>query len=61
MTVYRDADAVGNAVLTPVTDRGDFVLDNVEPRVLLWSDAEVYYLKRQSPDDPNRWVSLASI
>ncbi|MEO4045293.1 transglutaminase-like cysteine peptidase [Hoeflea sp. CAU 1731] len=60
MTVGRDADGGGHAVLTVVTDHGDFVLDNVEPRVLLWREAELYYLKRQSPDDPNKWVSLAS-
>lgn len=60
MTVGRDADGGGHAVLTVVTDRGDFVLDNVEQRVLLWKDAELYYLKRQSQDDPNDWVSLVA-
>lgn len=60
MTVGRDADGGGHAVLTVVTDRGDFVLDNVEQRVLLWKDAELYYLKRQSQDDPNAWVSLVA-
>jgi predicted transglutaminase-like cysteine proteinase len=60
ITVGRDADGGGHAVLTVVTDRGDFVLDNVEQRVLLWKDAELYYLKRQSQDDPNDWVSLVA-
>lgn len=60
MTVGRDADGGGHAVLTVVTDRGDYVLDNMEQRVLLWKDAELYYLKRQSQDDPNAWVSLVA-
>lgn len=58
ITVARDANGGGHAVLTVVTDRGDFVLDNVEPDVKLWQDAELYYLKRQSQSNPNRWVSL---
>ena len=59
LTVGTDADGGGHAVLTVVTDRGDFVLDNVEQKVLLWRDAEISYLKRQSQSDPNAWVSLA--
>ncbi|MBX3532160.1 MAG: transglutaminase-like cysteine peptidase [Rhizobiaceae bacterium] len=60
MTVGRDADGGGHAVLTVVTDAGDFVLDNMEERVLLWRDAELTYLKRQSGENPNVWVSLVS-
>ncbi|AMM87384.1 transglutaminase-like cysteine peptidase (plasmid) [Martelella lutilitoris] len=60
MTVGRDANGGGHAVLTVITDRGDFVLDNVEPRVLLWKETELYFLKRQSQHDPNTWVSLVS-
>jgi predicted transglutaminase-like cysteine proteinase len=60
MTVGRDADGGGHAVLTVVTDMGDFILDNQEPRVLLWRDAELTYLKRQSQEDPNDWVSLTA-
>ena len=58
LTVARDAKGGGHAVLTVVTDLGDFVLDNLEPKVLLWKDTEIYYLKRQSQQDLNRWVSL---
>jgi len=61
LTVGRDADGGGHAVLTVVTDRGDFVLDNVEKRVLRWQDAELTYLKRQSSRDPRRWESLRPI
>jgi len=58
MTVARDADGGGHAVLTVVTDRGDFILDNVENRVLPWQEAELTYLKRQSSRDSRRWESL---
>ncbi|EAB6718196.1 transglutaminase [Salmonella enterica subsp. enterica] len=58
LTVARDAKGGGHAVLTVVTDLGDFVLDNLEQKVLLWKDTEIYYLKRQSGEDLNRWVSL---
>jgi len=58
LTVGRDADGGGHAVLTVVTDLGDFILDNVEQRVLRWQDAELTYLKRQSSRDPKHWESL---
>lgn len=60
LTVARDAKGGGHAVLTVVTDLGDFVLDNIEQKVLLWKDTEIYYLKRQSQKDLNRWVSLVN-
>lgn len=58
LTVARDSKGGGHAVLTVVTDKGDFILDNLERKVLLWKDTEIYYLKRQSQEDPNRWVDL---
>jgi len=60
MTVARDSKGGGHAVLTVVTDLGDFILDNIEQKVLLWRDTEIYYLKRQSQRDLNRWVSLVN-
>lgn len=58
LTTARDAQGGGHAVLTVVTTLGDFILDNLEQRVLLWSDARIYFLKRQSQRDLNQWVSL---
>ncbi|WP_246592305.1 transglutaminase-like cysteine peptidase [Aminobacter anthyllidis] len=60
MTVSRGAKRGGHAVLTVLTERGDFVLDNVEQKVLLWRDVEIYFLKRQAQKDPNSWVSLVN-
>ncbi|MFC3721856.1 transglutaminase-like cysteine peptidase [Neoaquamicrobium sediminum] len=58
LTTALDAKGGGHAVLSVVTDLGDFILDNLEQRVLLWSDARIYFLKRQSQRDLNQWVSL---
>ncbi|MHA7970968.1 transglutaminase-like cysteine peptidase [Rhizobium sp. CAU 1783] len=58
MTVVLQPNGEGHAVLTVRTDHGDFILDNMRNKVLLWSDTEYTYLKRQSSDDPGRWVKL---
>ncbi|MFT0891688.1 transglutaminase-like cysteine peptidase [Pseudochelatococcus sp. G4_1912] len=60
MTVVRDLDNAGHAVLTVRTDRGDFILDNKRNRVLLWSETGYSYVKRQANLNPNRWVSLGT-
>ncbi|QTL05559.1 transglutaminase-like cysteine peptidase [Aquabacter sp. L1I39] len=58
ITVVRDKEGDGHAVLTVVTDRGDLVLDNQEAEILPWQDTGYRYVKRQSQGDPNLWVSL---
>ena len=58
ITVVRDKKGEGHAVLTVKTDKGDFILDNQEEQVLLWSDTGYRFVKRQSQSDPNVWVSL---
>ena len=58
ITVVRDRRGDGHAVLTVKTDKGDFVLDNQEEQVLLWSDTGYRFVKRQSQSNPNNWVSL---
>lgn len=58
VTVVRDQKGDGHAVLTVKTDRGDFILDNQAPKVLLWSDTGYRFIKRQAQEHPNRWVSL---
>ena len=58
MTVVREKNGNGHAVLTVKTDRGEFILDNQEERILLWSETSCRFVKRQSQSDPNRWVSL---
>lgn len=58
MTVVRDEEGQGHAVLTLTTDRGDFVLDNKRDRIKSWAATGYDFIKRQSPDDPSRWVAL---
>jgi predicted transglutaminase-like cysteine proteinase len=58
ITVVRDKKGDGHAVLTVKTDKGDFILDNQEEQVLLWSDTGYRFVKRQSQSNPNIWVSL---
>jgi predicted transglutaminase-like cysteine proteinase len=48
-------------VLMVKTDRGDFVLDNQNPKVMSWNKTGYRYIKRQAQDNPNRWVSLGGI
>ncbi|MBB4195124.1 putative transglutaminase-like cysteine proteinase [Rhizobium aethiopicum] len=58
ITVVLQPNGEGHAVLTVRTDHGDFILDNMRNKVLLWSDTEYTYLKRQSASDPARWSKL---
>ncbi|MBO6901959.1 MAG: transglutaminase-like cysteine peptidase [Rhizobiaceae bacterium] len=58
ITVVRQPNGDGHAVLTARTSLGDFVLDNLEPRVLAWTDTEYRYLKRQSDQNSGVWVSI---
>lgn len=58
ITVVRDLAGDGHAILTVVTDRGDYVLDNFSNEVKLWHETGYRFIKRQAQTDPNQWVSL---
>ena len=58
ITVVRDKNGDGHAVLTVKTDKGEYVLDNQIDEIRLWSDTGYRFVKRQSQSDPNVWVSL---
>lgn len=58
ITVVLQPNGDGHAVLVVRTDRGDFVLDNMRNKVLLWSDTEYTFLKRQSPKNAGQWVKI---
>jgi predicted transglutaminase-like cysteine proteinase len=60
ITVVRDKRGDGHAVLTVRTNKGEFVLDNQNEKVLLWSDTGYRFVKRQSQESPNIWVSLGT-
>ena len=58
ITVVRQKNGDGHAVLAIRTDRGDFVLDNLETKILPWNKTEYRYLKRQSERNAAQWVSI---
>lgn len=58
VTVVRERSGDGHAVLTVKTDKGEFILDNQHPEILLWSETSYRFVKRQSQTDQNVWVSL---
>jgi predicted transglutaminase-like cysteine proteinase len=58
ITVVRDKRGDGHAILTVKTDKGEFILDNQNDQILLWSDTGYRFVKRQSQSDQNLWVSL---
>lgn len=58
VTVVLDKEQLGHAVLTVETDRGEFVLDNQESQVKIWSDTGLTFVKRQSAKSPNDWINL---
>jgi predicted transglutaminase-like cysteine proteinase len=58
ITVVRDENNEGHAVLTVRTDTGDFVLDNKQRDVLRWADTPYTFIKRQSERNPLVWISL---
>ena len=58
MTVARQRNGDGHAVLIVRTSLGEFVLDNLEPRVLSWTDTNYTFLKRQSDQNSGVWVTI---
>jgi predicted transglutaminase-like cysteine proteinase len=58
ITVVRDENNEGHAVLTARTDIGDLVLDNKRKEVLRWTDTPYTFVKQQSDRNPLVWSSL---
>lgn len=61
VTVVRQQNGDGHAVLTALTDRGDLILDNLHPRVLVWTDTDYQYVKRQSERHSGRWSAIEDV
>lgn len=60
ITVVKKANGEGHAVLTLHTSDGDFILDNLNWRVLPWSETPYAFLKRQSTSDPGKWNRITN-
>lgn len=58
ITVVRKPDGEGHAVLTLRSSEGDFILDNLEDDVKLWTTTDYTYLKRQASFNTGRWVTI---
>lgn len=58
VTVVREKNGDGHAVLTVKTNKGEYVLDNQHADVRLWSETPYRFVKRQSQADQNTWVAL---
>jgi predicted transglutaminase-like cysteine proteinase len=60
MTVVKDLNNDGHAVLTVKTSKGDFVLDNMRDDVRPWTQTGYRFVKRQSQTNENIWVSIGA-
>ncbi len=58
ITVVRQPNGDGHAVLTVRTDRGDFILDNMEAKIERWDHTPYKFLKRQSVTHSGAWSSI---
>lgn len=58
ITVVRDENDEGHAVLTVKTTHGEYVLDNKRDVALPWTQTGYRFVKRQSQTDANVWVQI---
>ena len=58
LTIVWTRQKQGHAVLIVRTDKGDYVLDNLTSKVVLWSETSHDFVKRQSQTDPSVWVFI---
>ena len=58
ITVVKQPNGDGHAVLTVRTDRADYVLDNLETRIKQWNHTRYRFLKRQSATHSGQWTKI---
>lgn len=58
MTVVREWNGDGHAILVVASDKGDYVLDNKNWAIVSWADAPYTWIKQQSRVRPYIWVNL---
>jgi predicted transglutaminase-like cysteine proteinase len=56
MAAVLDRQSNVHAVLVLRTAMGDYVLDNLTNRILLWNQTGYVFLRMQDPAQPARWV-----
>ena len=58
ITVVRQSNGEGHAVLTVRTDKADYILDNLDGKIRAWNETDYTYLKRQSERHSGRWIDI---
>jgi predicted transglutaminase-like cysteine proteinase len=58
MTVVKDEQNEGHAILTVKTNHGEFVLDNLNDDLKPWDRTGYKFVKRQSQSNDNVWVQV---
>ncbi|WP_181707583.1 transglutaminase-like cysteine peptidase [Chthonobacter rhizosphaerae] len=58
ITVVKDEEGAGHAVLTVRTDVGDLILDNKIDRIVAWIETPYRFVKRQSSRNPMSWDQI---
>ena len=58
ITVVLQPNGEGHAVLSVRTSQGEFILDNIDPKVRHWTRTNYDYVKRQSVRHTGTWVSI---
>lgn len=61
ITVVRQANGDGHAVLTARTTNGDFILDNLETKIERWDKTAYRYIKRTASSHSGRWVAIRDL
>jgi predicted transglutaminase-like cysteine proteinase len=56
ITTVTTSSGEGHAVLTVVTNQGDYVLDSRTSSIRLWSRTGYEFYTRQAQTNPQRWV-----
>ncbi len=58
MTVVKDTQNEGHAILTIKTNHGEFILDNLTDEIKPWDQTGYKFVKRQSQSNQNVWVQI---
>ena len=58
ITVVKQTNGDGHAVLTVRTDKADFILDNLRMKIRPWFKTEYRFLKRQSVSHTGKWSKI---
>ena len=58
ITVVRQSNGEGHAVLTVRTAQGDYILDNLRNDVSHWAETPYRYIRLQNPRHAGRWLRV---